>query len=68
MKKKLAIAKFGGSLLDVNGKSMPQILQRITELKDKNEVGPIVVFSAPNGTTDWLLRIGDSYAQSSPVF
>lgn len=67
MKKKLAIAKFGGSLLDVNGKSMPQILQRITELKDKNEVGPIVVFSAPNGTTDWLLRIGDSYAQSSPI-
>lgn len=67
MKKKLAIAKFGGSLLDVNGKSIPKILQRITELKVKSEAGPIVVFSAPNGTTDWLIRIGDSYAQSSPI-
>lgn len=67
MKKKLAIAKFGGSLLDVNGNSMPKILQRIIELKEKNEAGPIVVFSAPNGTTDWLIRIGNSYAQSSPL-
>jgi aspartate kinase len=67
VKKKLAIAKFGGSLLDVNGKSIPKILQRIKALKDENEVGPIVVFSAPNSTTDWLIRIGNAYAQSSPV-
>ncbi|MCW3997990.1 MAG: hypothetical protein NWF10_05405 [Candidatus Bathyarchaeota archaeon] len=67
MKKKLAIAKFGGSLLDVKGESIPQILQRISELKIENDLGPIVVFSAPNGTTDRLIQIGDSYAQSSPV-
>lgn len=67
MKKNLAIAKFGGSLLDVKGESIPQILQRISELKIENDLGPIVVFSAPNGTTDRLIQIGDSYAQSSPV-
>ncbi len=67
MKKKLSVAKFGGSLLDVKGESIPQILQRIRELEDETEVGPIVVFSAPNGTTDKLIQIGDSYAQSSPV-
>jgi aspartate kinase len=67
LKKKLAIAKFGGSLLDVKGESIPQILQRISELKIENDLGPIVVFSAPNGTTDRLIQIGDSYAQSSPV-
>jgi aspartate kinase len=67
LKKKLAVAKFGGSLLDVKGESIPQILKRISELKDENEVGPIVIFSAPNGTTDRLIQIGDSYAQSSPV-
>jgi len=67
LKKKLAVAKFGGSLLDVKGESIPQILQRIRELEDETEVGPIVVFSAPNGTTDKLIQIGDSYAQSSPV-
>lgn len=67
LKKKLAIAKFGGSLLDVEGKNIPKIIQRIKELRIKNDVGPIVVFSAPNGTTDWLIKIGESYAQSSPI-
>ena len=67
MKKKLAIAKFGGSLLDIEGKNIPKIIQRITELRSENDVGPIVVFSAPNGTTDRLIDIGQSYAQSSPI-
>ncbi len=67
LKKKLAIAKFGGSLIDVKGKNIPRILQRIKELKEENEVGPIVVLSAPNGATDKLIQIGESYAQSSPM-
>ena len=67
LKKKLAIAKIGGSLLDVEGKNIPKIIQRIKELRSKNDAGPIVVFSAPNGTTDWLIKIGESYAQSSPI-
>ena len=67
MKKTLAVAKFGGSLLDVEGKRIINILQRIKELKDKNDLGPIVVFSAPTGITDSLIQIGNSYAQSSPL-
>jgi len=65
--KKLSIAKFGGSLLDTEGKGIPKILKRLKELKAKDQFGPIVVFSAPMGCTDMLIRIGESYAQSTPL-
>ncbi len=61
------MAKFGGSLLDPEGKGVPKILQRLKELKERDGVGPIAVFSAPMGCTDQLIRIGESYAQSTPV-
>ncbi len=65
--KKLSVAKFGGSLLDVEGKGIPIIIKRISELKAKCDLGPVVVFSAPMGCTDTLIRIGESYAQSTPL-
>ncbi|MBT0160374.1 aspartate kinase [Candidatus Bathyarchaeota archaeon A05DMB-2] len=65
-KNKISVAKFGGSLLDAEGKGIPKILKRIKELKAKDTVGPIVVFSAPMGCTDELIRIGESYAQGKP--
>jgi len=67
LKKKLSVAKFGGSLLDVEGKGFPKILKRVTELKSRETLGPIVVFSAPMGCTDALIGIGESYAQSIQV-
>ena len=67
MKKKLSVAKFGGSLLDVKGKGLPKILNRIKELKTQDSLGPVIVFSAPMGSTDELIRIGESYAQSTPL-
>ncbi len=67
MKKTLSVAKFGGSLLDVEGKGFPKILKRVKELKAKDGVGPIVVFSAPMGCTDALIGIGESYARSTQV-
>jgi aspartate kinase len=66
-KRKLSVAKFGGSLLDVEGKGIPKVLKRLQELKAKDDIGPIAVFSAPMGCTDELTRIGESYAQSAPV-
>jgi aspartate kinase len=65
--KKLSVAKFGGSLLDTEGKGIPKILKRIKELKAKDQFGPILVFSAPMGCTDMLIRIGESYAASTPL-
>lgn len=65
--KKLSVAKFGGSLLDTEGNGIPTILKRIRELKERYDLGPVVVFSAPNGFTDELIRIGESYAQSRPI-
>ena len=61
------MAKFGGSLLDAEGKGLPKILNRIKELKARDALGPIAVFSAPMGCTDALINIGESYAQSTQV-
>jgi len=65
--RKLSVAKFGGSLLDPEGKTILMILKRIKELKNKDDLGPIVVFSAPAGCTDELVRIGESRIQSRPI-
>ena len=65
--KSLSVAKFGGSLLDVEGKGIPKIIKRIKEINQKDGFGPIVVFSAPMGGTDVLIRIGESYAQLTPL-
>ncbi|MFB3888727.1 MAG: hypothetical protein ACE14S_04485 [Candidatus Bathyarchaeia archaeon] len=58
------MAKFGGSLLDVEGKGIPKILKRIKELKARDGVGPLAVFSAPTGVTDELIHIGESCAEN----
>ena len=71
--KTVSVAKFGGSLLDVEGKGIPKIIKRIKEIRDKDGCGPVAVFSAPMGCTDALIRIGESHAQAcalplGPVF
>jgi len=65
--KSLSVAKFGGSLLDVEGKGIPKIIRRIKQIREKDCFGPIVIFSAPMGCTDALIRIGESYAESMPL-
>jgi len=65
VKDRLSVTKFGGSLLDIEGKGIPKIIKRIEELRTNDSVGPIVVFSAPTGFTDKLIRIGESRAQDS---
>jgi aspartate kinase len=62
----LAIAKFGGSLLNDKGENIRAILDRIAALHNQRDLGPIVVFSAPNGVTDELIKIGKSYTHSKP--
>lgn len=71
--KTISVAKFGGSLLDVEGKGICKILRQIRQIKERDGCGPIAVFSAPMGITDSLIRIGESYAQGcalplDPVF
>jgi aspartate kinase len=71
--KTVSVAKFGGSLLDVEGKGLPKIVRQIKEIREKDGCGPVVVFSAPMGCTDALIGIGESYAQAcqlplEPVF
>ncbi len=65
--KQLSVAKFGGSLMDPEGRGIPKILKRIKELKAKDGRGPVAVFSAPLGCTDELIRIGEATAQLAPA-
>ncbi|MGQ9513755.1 MAG: amino acid kinase family protein [Thermoproteota archaeon] len=65
--KKLSIAKFGGGLLDPKGKNIPIILENIRKLKKRDDLGPIVVLSAPGRYTDELIKIGESHAHSRDV-
>ncbi len=65
--RKLSIAKFGGSLLSNEGEKIPAILDCIKSLRDQDCLGPLAVFSAPNGFTDELIRIGESYTHSRPL-
>ena len=73
LSKRLSVAKFGGSLLDAEGKGIPKIVKSIKEIREKDGCGPVIVFSAPMGCTDNLIKVGESYAQScqlplEPVF
>lgn len=63
----LSVAKFGGSLLSEDGKHIPAIVKCINNLKQKSDLGPIVVFSAPNGFTDKLLQLGEACTQSESL-
>jgi aspartate kinase len=51
----------------VEGKGIPKIIKQVKEIREKTGVGPIVVFSAPMGCTDALIRIGKSYGQACPL-
>ena len=62
MLKNLAVMKFGGSLLDFSGTNIPMIIKRISEMKEAKDLGPLVVFSAPQGVTDRLQAIGEARA------
>ena len=61
------MAKFGGSLIDPQGQGILKIINRICELRAKDGLGPLAIFSAPTGFTDKLIQIGESYAQDAPV-
>ena len=57
----------------MEGKGIPKIIQQIKEIKQKDSVGPIAVFSAPMGCTDALIKIGESHSQEcglpvEPIF
>ena len=46
-KKRLVIAKFGGSALGPDGVHIPRIVERIKELKRDADTKVVAVFSAP---------------------
>lgn len=64
---RLTIAKFGGSFIDLENFNANMIVSQVKELRAKDGLGPIIVFSAPRGYTNMLISIGESAAQSNQV-
>lgn len=62
--RKLAIMKFGGSLINIDDLGIDSIFPLIQQAKRKYDIGPIVVFSAPMGYTDKLIEAGRVQALS----
>ncbi len=65
--KKLKIMKFGGSLINIDDLGVDSILPLVQEAKEKSDVGPIVVFSAPLSWTDKLIEAGRNQALSRNI-
>ena len=69
----VTVAKFGGSALGVGGVMIPKIIERIRQLQEESRV--VTVFSAPlieyegrsSSMTDVAIKVGRSYAASTPV-
>ncbi|MHA1838332.1 MAG: amino acid kinase family protein, partial [Candidatus Ranarchaeia archaeon] len=65
--KALKILKFGGSLIDLKGERIPQIIEQIKINRQPDDIGPITVFSAPKGYTNQLIHIGQRRAHGRPA-
>ena len=69
----ITVAKFGGSALGVEGAMIPKIINRIKQLQEESKA--VTVFSSPlidyegkvSSMTDVAIKIGRSYASSTPV-
>jgi aspartate kinase len=67
------VAKFGGSAVGVDGILIPKIINRLKQMMEKAKV--VAVFSAPlityeeesRSMTDVAIKVGRSYASSTPI-
>jgi aspartate kinase len=74
-KKRITILKFGGGAFGVDGNNLPSIIDKIKYFKKEDEVGPIVVVSAPKtlynnkvrSLTDVAIDIGERYSDFYPI-
>jgi aspartate kinase len=69
----IIVAKFGGSAVGVDGILIPKIINRLKQMMEKAKV--VAVFSAPlityeeesRSMTDVAIKVGRSYASSTPI-
>jgi aspartate kinase len=63
-KKRLTVAKFGGGVIGNNGENIPLIVERIKTIRERSDVGPLVIVSAFQGLTNLAIKVGIDYASS----
>ncbi len=63
-KKRLTVAKFGGGVIGENGENIPSVVKRIKTIRERSDVGPLVIVSAFQGLTNLAIKVGSDYASS----
>jgi aspartate kinase len=66
-KESVTIVKFGGGVIRPYGEGFPGIVERVKEIRQKDNNGPVVVVSAPKGVTDLAIDIGEDCAKTGFV-
>jgi aspartate kinase len=61
-RRRLTVAKFGGGVIGESGENLPAIVKRIQAIRERGEVGPVVIVSAVHGLTSLAMKVGKDYA------
>jgi aspartate kinase len=61
-KRRLTVAKFGGGVIGNNGENIPLVVKRIQTIRERSEIGPLVIVSAFQGLTNLAIKVGNDYA------
>ena len=64
-KRRLTVAKFGGGVIGYNGANIPLVVKRIQTIRERSEIGPLVIVSAFQGLTNLAIKVGNDYASSA---
>jgi aspartate kinase len=63
-KRRLTVAKFGGGVIGKNGENIPLVLERIKTIRERSDIGPLVIVSAFQGLTSLAIKVGKDYVSS----
>ncbi len=58
---KISVIKIGGKGIGQNGENIQTIVNRVKNIKERDDYGSVVVASAPEGITDLAIKVGKSY-------
>lgn len=62
VKRKVTVVKFGGSVIGEYGQGIPLIIRRVQTIRNEDDVGPVVVVSAPKDVTNRIIDVGKKAA------
>jgi aspartate kinase len=62
VKPKVTVVKFGGGVIGEDGQGLPVIIRRVQSIQTEDDLGPVVVVSAPKDVTNRIIDAGKKAA------